>query len=536
MKLKNFLTALITTVLGMTVALGVGLSERTATQETNAATTVLTEITSLDGIISGNSYLITANYNGTSGTEYYPVINGGTSTIRVGGITAGLKTAVTTATKLFTFRRNKSGFTITDGANYLYSTDKLDGLGTRTTALAWTLAYESGKGFTLKDISLNRYVTLYSSEYWRGYTSVYDYAGSQNGYLHIYSVTEGGANLESIALSGNLSKTSYTTLESWSPAGLTLTGTYDDESTAPISEGITWSYSPATPAAAGADYNGNLTITASVAGVSDASIVKTVTVSEAPHELFFTEYIESGTNKYIEIYNPSSSTITMGNYKLRLYFNGSSSPTEFTLTGTLAGFRAYTCGNGTGLITPDFQNGNLNFNGNDAIALYNGSTNVDVVGTIGSSAVFAEDKTLVRNPTIIASSGDYNASEWTDKGVNVSTYLGDAENGGTILANYVMAADTVNQCVTKYPVAKNLYLDLSTASQTYFKSTDANTRYLAWAAYHGDNSTQAYQASAATVQYNSNTQNFVTGITIISLIGLTATAGFYFIRRRKETF
>src|SRR5690606_19681631 len=55
-------------------------------------------------------------------------------------------------------------------------------------------------------------------------------------------------------------------------------------------------------------------------------------------ELFFSEYIEgSGNNKAVEIYNPTSSTILLtGNYTLRLYFNGSSTPTNFPLTGSIA--------------------------------------------------------------------------------------------------------------------------------------------------------------------------------------------------------
>ena len=539
---KTLWTKLLAVGLGATMALGVGLTaSRVASQEVKAAA-VLTEITSVGGIVSGNSYLITANYNGTSGTEYYPIINGGTGTISTGSITAGLKSAVTTSTNLFKFTSSGANFIIQDGANYLYTTSTNNGLATKASdSNNWTAEYVSGKGFTLKYSGTSRYMTLYSNSNWRSYTSVYDYASSQNGYLHIYSVTESGASLESIALSGNLSKTAYTTADSWSPTGLTVTGTYSDSSTKTISSGITWSYSPLTPAAAGAGYNGNLTITASVSGVSDASIVKTVTVSEAPPELFISEYLEgSSNNKYIEIFNPSSATVDLTNYSLLIYANGNTSPSStIALTGSLAKYQTYLVGNTSGTLkTPDLASGALTFNGDDAVTLLNEttSTNVDVVGIIGSTSDPGAEVTLVRNPSIIAPSQTYNASQWTSYGQDTATYLGDAENGGTILANYVMAADTANQCITKYPVAKALYLDLSTASQTYFKTTAANTRYLAWAIYHGENSTQAYQASAASIEYDSNTQNSVTAIVIIGLIGLTVAAGFYFIRKRKETF
>ena len=50
--------------------------------------------------------------------------------------------------------------------------------------------------------------------------------------------------LESIAVSGAPTKTSYYAGDNFDPAGLTVTGTYSDESTAPITSGITWSYDP----------------------------------------------------------------------------------------------------------------------------------------------------------------------------------------------------------------------------------------------------------------------------------------------------
>ena len=50
--------------------------------------------------------------------------------------------------------------------------------------------------------------------------------------------------LQSVAVSGTPTKTSYESGENFDPAGLTVTGTYSDESTAPITSGITWSYDP----------------------------------------------------------------------------------------------------------------------------------------------------------------------------------------------------------------------------------------------------------------------------------------------------
>ena len=54
--------------------------------------------------------------------------------------------------------------------------------------------------------------------------------------------------LSSIAVSGSMSKTSYSTLESWSPAGLTVTATYSSGWEETVSSGVTWTYEPASPA------------------------------------------------------------------------------------------------------------------------------------------------------------------------------------------------------------------------------------------------------------------------------------------------
>ena len=52
--------------------------------------------------------------------------------------------------------------------------------------------------------------------------------------------------LTSLAISGQPTKTTYEVGEALDPTGLVVTGTYDDNTTAPITNGITWTMNPAT--------------------------------------------------------------------------------------------------------------------------------------------------------------------------------------------------------------------------------------------------------------------------------------------------
>jgi len=77
-------------------------------------------------------------------------------------------------------------------------------------------------------------------------------ASKQNGALYVKSVavtySDGGGTQEktltSVSVSGTPDKTEYFAGQKFDPKGLTVTGTYSDESTSPITSGITWTYNP----------------------------------------------------------------------------------------------------------------------------------------------------------------------------------------------------------------------------------------------------------------------------------------------------
>ena len=83
--------------------------------------------------------------------------------------------------------------------------------------------------------------------------------------------------LEEIAVTGSMSKTSYTTNDSWNNAGLVATGTYYSGWTEDISSTAVWTYSPASPA----QEVTSVVATATLDEISGSSSVQTVSVTVA---------------------------------------------------------------------------------------------------------------------------------------------------------------------------------------------------------------------------------------------------------------
>jgi len=172
----------------------------------------------------------------------------------------------------------------------------------------------------------------------------------------------------------------------------------------------------------------------------------------ASANLIISEYVEgSGYNKAIELYNTSSSDISLGDYTLQRYSNGSSTvSTELTLSGTLAANSTYVIVNAdsradAGLISKaDLSDSVVNFNGDDALVLMQGTTVVDSFGQRGvdpgsswsEGGVETANKTLRRKDGIVTGrvtpDASFNPSEeWTQFDQNEFTGLGShAGNGG----------------------------------------------------------------------------------------------------------
>lgn len=107
-------------------------------------------------------------------------------------------------------------------------------------------------------------------------------------------------------------------------------------------------------------------------------------------DLIITEYVEgSGNNKALEIFNGTEDFVALGSYTVDRYSNGSSTATSIALDAVdLQPGDTWVIVNPQAepalLALADQTDGNLNFNGDDALVLmYAGATVVDSFGRVG---------------------------------------------------------------------------------------------------------------------------------------------------------
>lgn len=139
----------------------------------------------------------------------------------------------------------------------------------------------------------------------------------------------------------------------------------------------------------------------------------------ASANLIISEYVEGGGyNKAIEIYNTSSTAVSLDGYTINLYSNGKTVSTSEELSGSVAAESTFVIVTSDTRAVDDLKakadifSGAVNFNGDDAFTLTLGDTVIDSFGQVGvqevwtAGGVTTKDKTLRRKADVTSGRTD----------------------------------------------------------------------------------------------------------------------------------
>ncbi|MBI2257339.1 MAG: lamin tail domain-containing protein [Flavobacteriia bacterium] len=118
--------------------------------------------------------------------------------------------------------------------------------------------------------------------------------------------------------------------------------------------------------------------------------ISTITRGVDCEDIFISEYVEgTNHNNAIELFNPTENAIDLADYVIKVFYNGTNSPIDVPLTGTLPSKETFVVAhpnaNSSILEKSDLTHQNMNYNGDDAVSLYKNSsqTHLDIIGEIG---------------------------------------------------------------------------------------------------------------------------------------------------------
>lgn len=196
------------------------------------------KVTDISNIVSGQKYYICSS--NTDNTYYYLQLASTSLSSSVKG--TGVEDKANA--NIFVFDKNGSSWTIKiDGTDYYLSLKNGKDNGK-------VQIVNSAANFTISNqtnlirISKGSYSIQLNKD--ARYTNFGSYANSQKDVWLEPVESSSSKNLKSLAISGTPTKTTYNAGEAFDPTGLTVTGTYDDNTTAEIKDGIKWTMTPAT--------------------------------------------------------------------------------------------------------------------------------------------------------------------------------------------------------------------------------------------------------------------------------------------------
>lgn len=140
-------------------------------------------------------------------------------------------------------------------------------------------------------------------------------------------------------------------------------------------------------------------------------------------DLFFSEYVKgTGTNRALEIYNPTSSVIDLTEYRIAKSNDGGTSGWYIDLNGTIAPHGvfvyAHPGASAAVLAVADSIDGFFDFSGNDAMILIHNHDTIDIIGQLGvdPGISWAVDTGSTINHTLIRNYYTYQGgTDWTNE-------------------------------------------------------------------------------------------------------------------------
>ncbi|MCK4662622.1 MAG: endonuclease [Bacteroidales bacterium] len=271
-----------------------------------------------------------------------------------------------------------------------------------------------------------------------------DAAGNVSAASSALNVTTADTHAPSVPdglIASNITETTFTLEWNTSTDNVSVSGYDIYQNGSFIGSSSTISYS-ITGLSAETTYSMTVKAKDAAGNTSSASTILNVTTDDTPSglasDLIISEYIEgSSYNKALEIANFTGAAVDLANYSIMKQTNGAGSwASELTLSGTLADGEVYVIVNSQAGSTlssaADLITGSqaLTFNGNDPVGLFKNSILIDILGTFNSSAIFAQDVTLVRKSTVTSPASTYNINEWDSYGQNTFSYIGSHTMGG----------------------------------------------------------------------------------------------------------
>ncbi len=221
------------------------------------------KITDVANIVSGGKYYIGATTS--NGDDWYLKIDG----TSIGSDIKGVPTKSISEGAIFIIEKNGNSWNLKfDGTNnYLALNSDNAKLDVVSTAKAFTFANKKGLIYMTSNVDsdtrcLRRHNTAGTSNF--GSYSI------NSSCLDVWLMPATPAKtLTSLAISGTPTKTTYAVGEEFDPKGLVVTGTYEDNTTALITGGITWTKNPEKMSLG----NTSCTVTASVGEVKSEPFV-----------------------------------------------------------------------------------------------------------------------------------------------------------------------------------------------------------------------------------------------------------------------